>query len=162
MECASEPRLIYFKAYCHAITSFILPDPLTGRTGTDEAIHCLQSGNAQPWAPVDEVSYDFLSRVADLTPQRVYYPEDLRVLQKTIWKDHLPPAVQHDEFRPLVLGIMQQCRVLHRFHLGSAEPPADSQGGKDTTEFSRTSIRESPFILEDEVAYWLNALETGE
>ena len=144
LECASEPRLIYFKAYCHAITSFILPDPLTGRTGTDEAIHCLQSANAQPWAPVDEVSYDFLSRIADLTPQRVYYPEDLRVLQKTVWKDHLLTAVQHDEFRPLVLSIMQQCRVLHRFHLGSAEPPADSQGG-DGHLLARARTRRNEF-----------------
>ena len=131
LECASEPRLIYFKAYCHAATAFILPDPLTGRTGTDEAIHCLQSGNAQPWAPVDDVSYAFLSKIADFTPQRVYYPQDLRVLQKVVWKDHLLCAVQHDEFRPIVRGILQQCRLLHRFHLGSAEPPADDQGGDE-------------------------------
>ena len=131
LECASEPRLIYFKAYCHAVTSFVLPDPLTGRTGTDEAIHCLQSGNAQPWAPVDQVSYDILSKIADLTPERLYYPEGLRVLQKVIWKQHLLPAVQHDEFRPTVRGIMLQCRELHQFHLGSTEPPTDDRGGDD-------------------------------
>ena len=131
LECASEPRLMYFKAYCHAVTGFVLPDPLTGRTGADEAIHCLQSGNAQPWAPVDKVSYDVLSKIADLTPKRVYYPENLRVLQKVIWKDHLLPAVQHDEFRPIVRDIMQQCRVLHQFHLGSTEPPADDRGGDE-------------------------------
>ena len=144
LECASEPRLIYFKAYCHAVTAFILPDPLTGRTGTDEAIHCLQSGNAQPWAPVDEVSYDTLSKIADLTPRRVYYPEDLRVLQKVIWKDRLLPAVQHDEFRPTVRNIMQQCRVLHQFHLGSAKPPADDRGG-DQHLLTRAQTRRNVF-----------------
>lgn len=144
LECPSEPRLIYFKAYCHAATSFILPDPLTGRTGTDEAIHCLQSGNAQPWAPVDQVSYELLSKIADLTPQRVYYPQDLRVLQKVIWKDYLLSAVQHDEFRPIVKNIMQQCRVLHRFHLGSAEPPADDQGG-DKHLLARARTRRNKF-----------------
>ena len=144
LECASEPRLIYFKAYCHAVTAFILPDPLTGRTGTDEAIHCLQSGNAQPWAPVDEVSYDILTKIADLTPKRVYYPEDLRVLQKVIWKDHLLPAVQHDEFRPIIRDIMQQCRVLHHFHLGSAEPPADDRGG-DEHLLTRAHTRRTVF-----------------
>ena len=131
LECASEPRLIYFKAYCHAVTAFILPDPLTGRNGTDEAIHCLQSGSAQPWAPVDQVSYDLLSNIADFTPKRSYYPEDLRVLQKVIWKDHLLPSVQHDEFRPIIRDILKQCHVLHRFHLGSTEPPADDQGGDE-------------------------------
>ncbi|CAF9942696.1 MAG: hypothetical protein ALECFALPRED_009917 [Alectoria fallacina] len=131
LECASEPRLIYFKAYCHAVTAFVLPDPLTGRTGTDEAIHCLRSSNAQPWAPVDEVAYGFLSTIADLTPQRIYYPEKLKALQRVLWRDHISSAVQHDEFRPIIRHIMQQCRVLHRFHLGSAKPPADDRGGDD-------------------------------
>ena len=131
LECASEPRLMYFKAYCHAITSFVLPDPLTGRSGTDEAIHRLRSGNTQPWAPVDEVSYEVLSKIADLTPQRVYYPEDLKVLQKVGWKDYLLSAIQHDEFRPIVRDLLDQCRVLYRFHLGSVAPPADDQGGNE-------------------------------
>ena len=131
LECASEPRLIYFKAYCHAITAFVLPDPLIGRTGTDEAIHCLRSGNAQPWAPVDEVAYGILSHIANLTPQRVYYLEKLKALQKVLWKDYVLSTVQHDEFRPIIRDIMQQCLVLHRFHLGSAKPPADDQGGDE-------------------------------
>lgn len=144
LECASEPSLIYFKAYCHAVTAFVLPDPLTGRTGTDEALHCLQSGNAQPWAPVDEVAYGTLSTIADLTPQRFYYPEKLKALQKVIWNDHLLSAVQHDDFRPIVREIMQQCRVLHRFHLGSEKPPADNQGG-DEHLLARAQIRRNYF-----------------
>ena len=144
LECASESRLIYFKAYCHAITAFVLPDPLTSRTGTDEAIHCLQSGNAQPWAPVDGSSYDFLSKIAELTPRRLYYPEDLRVLQKVIWKDEFLPAIQHDDFRPIVRDIMRQSRVLHRFHLGSIEPPADDRGG-DKHLLARARTRRNAF-----------------
>lgn len=124
LECAAEPRLLYFKAYCHAVTSFVLPDPLTGRTGTDEAIHCLQAGSAQPWAPVDEESYRILSEIAKLTPQRLYYPENLKVLQKVIWNDNLLPEVQHDIFHPAVRDIVQQCRLLNRFHMGSNEPPS--------------------------------------
>ena len=144
LECASEPRLIYFKAYCHAITAFVLPDSLTGRTGTEEAIHCLRSGNAQPWAPVDEVAYGILFNIADLTPNRVYYPEKLKVLQRVLWKDYLVSTVQHDEFRPIVRDIMQQCLVLHRFHLGSAKPPADDQAG-DEHLLLRAQIRRNPF-----------------
>ena len=144
LECASEPRLVYFKAYCHAITASILPDPLTGRSGTDEAIHCLQSGNAQPWAPVDEVSYDTLSKIASLTPQRVYYPDNIKVLQKVIWNDKFLSTVQHDGFRPIVRDILQQCRVLHKFHSGSARPPADDQGG-DEHLLARAYIRRNRF-----------------
>jgi len=112
LECPPEPRLIYFKAYCHAVTAYVLPDPLTGRTGTDEAIHYLQAGNAQPWAPVDEETYRILASIAELTPHRVYYPEKLRVLQKVTWREDLLPTVQHDGLRAVVCQIsitLHQC-----------------------------------------------------
>ena len=144
LECASEPRLIYFKAYCHAVTAYVLPDPLTGRTGTDEAIHCLQSGNAQPWAPVDDVSYEFLTAIAELTPKRVYYPEKLKVLQKVTWKDNMLSTTQHDEFQPLVKDMIQQCRDLHQFHLEAAKPP-DDKWGSDEHLLERARIRRDAF-----------------
>ena len=108
LECPPEPRLIYFKAYCHAVTSFVLPDPLTGRTGVDEAIHCLQAGNAQPWAPLDRPEdYRILVTISELTPQRRYYPEELKVIQRVCWREDLSTTVQHDRFRSLV------CSNLH-------------------------------------------------
>lgn len=68
---------------CHAYTSFILPDPLTGRTGTEEALHCLNSGCYQPWTPLNEGHTQLLRDLASLTPKRVYYPHDMKVMQKT-------------------------------------------------------------------------------
>ena len=44
LSCPPEPRLLYSKAHFHAFTSFVLPDPLTGRTGTEEALHTLRLG----------------------------------------------------------------------------------------------------------------------
>lgn len=130
LDCPPEPRLIYFKAYCHALTTFVLPDPLTGRTGTDEAIHCLQAGNAQPWAPLDrQEDYLSLISIAELTPQRVYYPEKLKLLQRVIWRDDLLLAAQNDDFQlmvcfelgtsPLIREIPLWEMPLHRQHLGS-------------------------------------------
>ncbi|TVY94359.1 hypothetical protein LAWI1_G000351 [Lachnellula willkommii] len=55
LDCPAEPRLLYFKALCHAYTSFILPDSLTGRTGTEEALHCLAgdlAGILQSWPKI--------------------------------------------------------------------------------------------------------------
>ena len=131
VECAAEPRLIYFKAYCHAVTSFLLPDPLTGRTGTDEALHSLQAGNAQPWAPVDQESYRILYSIAELTPQRQYYPEKLKALQKVKGSDTLMPAIQHEQFRSIVESIIQQCKVLCQFHLGSNKPQPSNRTSDD-------------------------------
>ena len=127
LECAPEPRLIYFKAYCHAITSFILPDPLTGRTGTEEALHCLKAGNAQPWSPLDKGFSDVLSNLAQLTPQRGYYPENIKVLQKVVWKEAFLPTIQHAAFRPTVQDVVQQCRLLSRFHKKGDDLPVIEQ-----------------------------------
>lgn len=55
LQCASEPLLLYTKAQLHAFTAFVLPDPLTGRTGTEEALSCLSSASSQPWTVLDPV-----------------------------------------------------------------------------------------------------------
>ncbi|KAL8797955.1 MAG: hypothetical protein Q9182_007083 [Xanthomendoza sp. 2 TL-2023] len=130
LECAAEPRLLYFKAYCDAITSSPHPDPLTARTGTEEALNCLRAANAQPWAPLDSESYRILFLIADLTPPRLYYPEGLRVLQNVHWNDDMMSTSQSGEFKPLVEEILQQCAVLHRFHLddSSTGPVYKSRG----------------------------------
>jgi len=82
LDCPAPPRLLYFKARCHAYTSFVRPDPLTGRTGTEEALHCLRSGCFQPWKPLDDHHFEILTSIAKLTPLREYYPENLKVMQK--------------------------------------------------------------------------------
>ena len=144
LECAAEPRLLYFKAYCHAITSSVHADPLTGRTGTEEALSCLQAANAQPWMPLDSESYRVLSSLADLTPSRIYYPENLRALQRTIWDDKVMPASQSGSFRPIVEDILQQCAALHRFHLDSGGPPVSERQG-DPHLHERALWREQAF-----------------
>ena len=123
LECPAEPRVVYMKAYCHAITTFVLADPLTGRTGTEEALHSLSSGISQPWAPVDEEAYRLLSCIADLTPRRVYYPMEMKVMQNVFWTESLLFQAQDDRFHPAVSGILRQCRLLYRFNSGAREPP---------------------------------------
>jgi hypothetical protein len=116
LDCAVEPRLVYFKAYCHAVTSFVLPDPLTRRTGVDEALHVLRSGFAQPYSPLDPESIRILGDIGDLTPRRKYYPKDLKLLQQTDWMENLPCVSQHDDFLPLVDDILCQSDQLYVFH----------------------------------------------
>ncbi|KAL8868777.1 MAG: hypothetical protein Q9174_004759 [Haloplaca sp. 1 TL-2023] len=129
LECAAEPRLLYFKALCHAITSSVHPDPLTKRTGTAEAVSCLQAANAQPWAPLDSESYRILFELANLTPSRVYYPENMRVLQRVLWDDRITPLSQSGQYRLIVEDILQQCAALHRFHLNSDTAPVYKRQG---------------------------------
>ncbi|KAI1493235.1 hypothetical protein F5X96DRAFT_622924 [Biscogniauxia mediterranea] len=113
--CPPEPRLIYMKAYCHAVTSFCLPDTLTGRTGTEEAFHILQSGAAQPWVPLGNAAHPILKAIEALAPRREYYPPNLKRIQKTTWDDNLTSTIQHDGFEPLVQRIMERSNQLREF-----------------------------------------------
>lgn len=137
LECPAEPRVVYMKAYCHAITAYVQADPLTGRTGTEEALHCLSLGNAQPWTPVDQEAYRLLLGIASLTPKRFYYPHDMKVQQKVTWTDYLAFSSQDDEFLPAVTRILRQCSQLHRFNAGPEPPFEDPSGDVHLLERAR-------------------------
>jgi hypothetical protein len=115
IDCAPEPTLVFMKALLHAFTSFLLPDPLTGRTGTEEAIQWLQAGISQPWSPLTPPSIQVLQRIAQLTPRRVYYPADLKVMRTDYWIESLPLRLQSSEFRPIVDQILQESATLASF-----------------------------------------------
>ena len=85
LDCPAEPQLLYLKAQFHAYTSFVIPDPLTECTGSEEALHCLRSGYCQPWTPLNPGPYQSLEFIASLTPKREYYLKDAKVMQKVSW-----------------------------------------------------------------------------
>ncbi|KAM0256937.1 hypothetical protein ACHAQJ_004638 [Trichoderma viride] len=112
LSAPAEPLLLYKKALCHAITSFCLPDPLTGVTGTEEAIRILQSGAAQPWSPNSSPN---LEELASLLPQREYYPLDLKRLQRVKWNDSLTTTIQNDRFETIIRKIEERATRLAKF-----------------------------------------------
>ncbi|KAF9773488.1 hypothetical protein IL306_008696, partial [Fusarium sp. DS 682] len=115
IDCAPEPTLVFTKALIHACTSFLLPDPLTGRAGTEEAIEWLQSGISQPWSPLAPPSILVLNQIAQLTPKRVYYPQDLRVMRTDTWIESLPAILQSSAYRQIVDRILQESATLAIF-----------------------------------------------
>lgn len=117
-----EPRLLYNKALVHAFTSSFIPDPLTGRTGTEEALHCLQAGNCKHWAPLSRVHMDILTRLSELSPRREYYPKDKSVQQQIHWDSHLTTTIQHDAYQLVVDAIVAKSRRLSLFHIGATSP----------------------------------------
>lgn len=127
LDCPAEPRMLYLKAQLHAYTSSVVPDSLTGRTGTEESLHFLQSGICQPWEPLDLPSLRYLASIADLTPTREYYPKGLKVMQSTHWNPTRTTIMQRDEFLPLVQSIYQKSLDLVRFSLQRPELPKLSE-----------------------------------
>ncbi|KAA8623344.1 DUF3638 multi-domain protein [Pyrenophora tritici-repentis] len=115
IECAPEPRLLYMKALLHAYTSHAVSDPLTGRTGTEEALQLLQSGAYQPWNPLlsDEIST--LNRIAELSPKRGYYPKDAKCMETVIWTADCTVYMQDDRYSTAVAKILRRSSQLSRF-----------------------------------------------
>jgi hypothetical protein len=129
LDCPAEPRLLYLKAQFHAYTSFTLPDPLTGRTGTEEALHCLRSGYCQPWTALTAGPTHSLLALAKLTPRREYYPRDLKVMQKPFWDPHLTTTIQSDALRTAVETICVKSRQLSIFSTQNIESLQLGPGG---------------------------------
>ncbi|KAI1817158.1 hypothetical protein GGS20DRAFT_582854 [Poronia punctata] len=112
LSCSPEPRLVQAKALYHALTSFCLKDPLTGRTGASEAIYILTSGTAQPW---NTTNCDMLSHLSQLVPRREYYPPNLERLQKAEWESQLASSIQQDAYLPIIEAIKKRSNALAVF-----------------------------------------------
>lgn len=124
LDCAQEPNLLHFKTALHALTSFPLPDELTGRTGTEEAMHCLASACSQPWTPLPDLSKHMLLMLESLSPKRQYYPKGSKFCQNAKWDNDLTMTIQHEGLAPLVEGILQQSRKLEAFQVTADVQPA--------------------------------------
>lgn len=123
LDCPAEPWILYLKAQLHAYTSSILPDPLTGRTGAEEALHLLKSGICQPWSPLQAGSLQCLLTIADLTANREYYPLGLKTMQNVCWNSRLTTTIQRDEYLPLVKAICQKSSDLLLFASAKSVQP---------------------------------------
>ncbi|KAF7931332.1 hypothetical protein BELL_0384g00070 [Botrytis elliptica] len=115
IDCPAEPWQLYTKALLHSMTSFLLPDILTKRTGTEEAIACLKSGLYQPWAPLKLTSRLCLLKIARLSPARGYYPEDGNSMQKVEWNDKWTTTIQYDGYDSIVQELIDRSDNLEKF-----------------------------------------------
>ena len=134
LDCAAVPVLMYFKAQLHAYTSFFLPDPLTARTGVEEASNILTSGQAQPWTPLSENAMAHLRMIAKLTCVREYYPPDLRYMQKVSFDRELTIHIQCDSLAQLATSVVQKSVELGIFHdKQNPSSKCEEVSGKDLT-----------------------------
>ncbi|KAK4101180.1 hypothetical protein N658DRAFT_516062 [Parathielavia hyrcaniae] len=113
----------FYLCYLHAVTAHCLADPVTGRTGTEEALRILQSASGRSFQRLDAESHDLLSIIAKLSPQRVFYPKHLQVMEQVKWSGRLPVLAQHDGFWPAVEAILSHARDCEIFH-----PDDDKRG----------------------------------
>ncbi|RSL92517.1 hypothetical protein CEP52_013761 [Fusarium oligoseptatum] len=143
LDCPPEPLLLYLKAALHALTSFPLPDGLTGRTGTEEARHCLVAARSQPWAPLQRSSREYLSVIRSLSPSRWLYPPGLNVYQKVRWDSYLTMSIQHEGLAPLVDSIALRSADLETFAPTAPTPETEEEFefGCDDDAIKRLCLR---------------------
>jgi hypothetical protein len=124
LTCAMEPAMVYQLALMHAITSFVVPDKLTGQTGGEQALRILKSAYASPCVPLPANAFPALNAISKLSPTRGYYPPDLRCMEVVDWSSVLTVTIQRDELQPLVSSIYEASDSLAIFH--SIAPSAQS------------------------------------
>ncbi|KAH7332999.1 hypothetical protein B0J17DRAFT_736241 [Rhizoctonia solani] len=103
------------KIYLHALTSHCLPDPLTGHTGTEEALNALSQASTLSFAQIDLKQAELLKAIGQLTPKREYYPKHLKCMQKIRWAE-IPSLSQHFAFSFASTVVLRRAETLQLFH----------------------------------------------
>lgn len=104
-----------FLAYLHALTSFCLVDPLTHKTGTEQALTILRSAAVRSFDQLSQEHIDMLAKIAALSPGRCYYPAHLRVMQTVHWDNNISFLSQHGDFIIIVKSLLQQAEQAMTF-----------------------------------------------
>ncbi|RDW69126.1 uncharacterized protein DSM5745_08886 [Aspergillus mulundensis] len=134
-----------YQAYLHAVTAFVLPDPATKRTGTEEALRILRQARMKSPFPLDSESIRLLELIAALTPWRQYFPPGMEVLQRVSWNGELCALAQHDDFRLLAQEIFDNTTKFIRFWDSKKEPPPPGLDRGDMRLLDRARSRNSHF-----------------
>ncbi|KAJ7221929.1 hypothetical protein C8J57DRAFT_1593667, partial [Mycena rebaudengoi] len=115
----------YFLAHLHLVTSSHLRDPLTDRTGVQQAIEMLRSPHSFAFMNLQVEHIEALKRIVDLTPNRQYYPTHLTTMETTKWDARLSPLVQSGPIAPLVAAIVEYARKQALFYPLADKPDYD-------------------------------------
>lgn len=138
-----------FLSYLHALTSYCLPDPLTNRTGVEQALSILNSAGVRSFDRLSQQNINILAQIAELCPQRKYYPEHEKVMQSVTWRPHLSWLSHHHGFYKAVDEIFKQARQMTLFYPGVDSEQLDIRKHIDTDELlmDRDLIRTSTFRI---------------
>ncbi|KAL8688747.1 MAG: hypothetical protein Q9224_004808, partial [Gallowayella concinna] len=137
-----------YQAYLHALTSYTLPDPLTGYLGTEQSLKLLEEQSLRCCKPLESAEIDMLNCIAALTPHRVFYPPHLRVMQQITWHNVLSPLAQHNDFATLAAKILAHGEEFCMFYQDLlTNESLESRG--DEALLQRAKIRNSTYLNVD-------------
>ncbi|KAM3514412.1 hypothetical protein MY11210_001966 [Beauveria gryllotalpidicola] len=102
--------------YLHALTSYCLPDELTGKTGTEQALSILRSASLRSFDYLKEEDILRLTKIARLSPIRQYYPQYLQCMESIEWDTRLSFLSQDNALHSLVEEIFEEARDTKIFY----------------------------------------------
>jgi len=94
-----------YRLYLHALTSHQLADPLTKRTGTEEALEGLKQASSFSFQTLDGNDLALLQLLGQLTPRRSLYSRQTKTMQTVQRHIILPPTLEHHGFATIVQKI---------------------------------------------------------
>lgn len=97
--------------HLHALTSHFIPDEFTGTTGTEAAISILRSASLQSFDHFQKEDLQKLSKIANISPKREYYPKYLQSMETVHWDPDLSFLSQSNAFQTLVKSIITQVKA---------------------------------------------------
>jgi hypothetical protein len=137
-----------YQAYLHAVTSGgCTIDPLTGKTGTEEALSILNSASCQSFMKIDSRAAELLSSIGSLVPRRVWYPAHLRRIQQVKWSC-LPAAAQHHGLYFAAKSIKKICERDQVFREDQPICSFDGFPSRKLHLLERASLRAAPLYPE--------------
>ena len=101
-------------AYLHALTSGCGIDPLTGRSGTEEALSLLWSASCWSIMKLSPRDTQLMSLIASICPSHTWHPEYVESMQQVKWLG-LPANSQHPELYVVAKAIMTHYKQLLPF-----------------------------------------------
>ncbi|KAL7916768.1 hypothetical protein GGI35DRAFT_433976 [Trichoderma velutinum] len=94
-------------AYLHALTSYCLPDDLTGKTGTEQCLSILNSAAVRSFQQLSEKDLNLLGHISKLSPGRTYYPKEARVMETIEWDNQLSFLSQAGSLHTAVQSVIE-------------------------------------------------------
>ena len=101
-------------AYLHALTSGCSADPLTGRSGTEEALSVLRSASCWSTIRLSSCDAELLSLIASICPSRTWYCD--QYMQEVKWRNRLPASSQNHDLYMLAKEIKEHYEKVQLFH----------------------------------------------
>ncbi|KAG8927461.1 hypothetical protein FRC02_008200 [Tulasnella sp. 418] len=115
-----------YQIYLHAITSNCLPDPLTGQTGTEEALQQLGSAGLRSYQKLGRDERQLLHKLSRLTPIRTLDSGDLLIVSNI--GHPIRPLSQQETFHRLAMSVLEHEETMKMFTSDTA--------GSDGLDFS--------------------------